>query len=110
MKDMLIAKPISIPISNGNIRHAKNEPRPGTKSVSVKIHIIKNHVIFVRNLNFVLNIINAYVLLLRHIGLMTFTSTMNITADIMTAANAAFGMYRKNGVKNNRDTITSNPE
>lgn len=50
-----------------------------------------------------------YTLLLRHIGLMTLTSTIKTTAAIMMAARVDFGMNAKYGVKNRSAKITRRP-
>lgn len=43
-------------------------------------------------------------------GLITLYSTMNMIADMITAASAAFGMNSKYWVKNWRARITIKPE
>lgn len=61
---ILIAIPTRIPSSSGRTRHDINAANPGTKSV----------------------------FLLRHNGLITRTSIIKITAEMMIPASAALGM------------------
>lgn len=49
-------------------------------------------------------------LLLRHIGFITFISTIKTTAAIIMAARADLGMYANRGVINISDNTTSTPK
>lgn len=94
--------PVRIPISSGNARQATNAPMPGIKSVS-KI----KQIYYLHKFNLILLI---FILLLRHIGLMTLISTIKITAAIITAASVAFGIKANNGVKKSKANTTSKPK
>ena len=48
-------------------------------------------------------------LLLDHMGLITWCSTLKMTAVMITAARVALGMKAQNGIRKARQTITSSP-
>lgn len=103
MKITLIPMPARIPISKGNTRHARNAASPGMRSVSIE----RGKEIMI-SADF-LTVISENLLLLRHIGFTTRTSIMKMTAAMMIEANAAFGIYENNGVRNRRAIMTSTP-
>lgn len=91
MKMTLMPIPIRIPNSKGRTRHAIKAARPGIKSISVGLLFNEDQLGLMYDQIYI-NSASSYSLLLRHMGLTTFTSTMNTTAAIMMAPSAALGM------------------
>jgi hypothetical protein len=85
MKITFKAMPTMIPSSNFKTRQAIKVAKPGSRSTSAQK---KNE-----NVNVSLQCYNFFSsLLLLHMGFTTRTSTMNMTAEMMIPARAAFGM------------------
>lgn len=87
-----IEMPAKMPFCSGNTRHAMNVANPGIKSVSIPAKIdtklenqLKIGLKFKKKRQ-------KDLLLLRHIGFTTRTSTMKITLAMIIEASAAFGI------------------